>query len=139
MWKDQVLKLKLWFKWPLQKSQGPDGFTGKFYQIFREVNKNSEKDKLTLPKKFCIGRKTPKVFLWDHQHSDTKTWQKYHRKKLQANSTDVHRWKFLNNILKKKQIQQYINRIIHHGKVEFNLRDARIFQYPQINLCDTPH
>ena len=64
--------------------------------------------------KYWRVRNTPKLIPWDQYHTDSKTRQIYHRKrKLQATTSDVHRWKILNKILA-IQIQQYIKRVIHH-------------------------
>ena len=42
----------------------------------------------------CRGRNTPKLILWSHHYPDTKTRQRYHKKrKVQANITDEHRCK----------------------------------------------
>ena len=63
-------------KIPTNKSSEPDGCTGKFYQTLRVNIYPSE----TLPKN-CRGRNTPKLILQDHHHSDTKTRQRYHKKR----------------------------------------------------------
>ena len=58
-------KLKLILQLPTNKSPGPEGITGKFYQTFRE-----ELIPLKLSKN-CRGRNTSKLILWSHYCPDT--------------------------------------------------------------------
>ena len=106
---------------PKNESPGPDGFTGEFHQTFREeimpillklFQKFTEEG--TLPNAFheatiILIPKPDK----DNTHTHT------HKRKLQANITDEHRCKILNEILANR-IQLHIKKFIHHDQVGFN-------------------
>jgi hypothetical protein len=103
----------------MKKSPGPDGFTAKFYQIFKEeltptlLKLFQEIERETLPNSFCEASITliPKP-------------NKYATKReLQTNTFNT---KILNKILANR-IQQHIKNIIHHDL--FHFRDAMMIQY----------
>ena len=109
--------MKLWSKISSKtKSPGPDGFTGEFYQTFRE-----ELMPILLKhfKKNYRGRNTSKLTLGGHHHPDTKTRQKQHRKEnyrpISLMNIDA---KTFNKILANR-IQQHIKKLIHHDQVGF--------------------
>ena len=115
-------------KVPTSKSPGPDGFIGKFYQIFRE--------KLTLillklsPQKTYRGRNTSELILWGQYHPDTKTRHRYFKKEenykpISLMNIDV---KILKKILG-NWVQQYIKRIVPNEHVWFIPGVQGFFQY----------
>ena len=77
------------FKTPNNQKPRTNGFTGEFYQAFKE---ELTIILLKLFQKNCRERNSAKLILWGHCHPNNKTRQRYHKKrKLQANITDEHR------------------------------------------------
>ena len=101
---------------PTDKSPGPDGFTAKFYQTFRE---ELTPILLKLFQNIAGGGTNPKLILQGHHHPDTKTRQRCHKKEnyrpISLRNIDA---KILNKLLANR-IQQHIKRIIHHDQVGF--------------------
>ena len=110
-------------KLPTNKSPGPDGFTGEFYETYK---KNYTNPSQTLPKDWRGGN-TPKDILWRHHQPvpkpDKDTTKKENYRPISLTTIDA---KILNKVLVNR-IQQHIRKIIHQDQVGFIWSSQRWF------------
>ena len=113
---------------PKNRSPGPDGFTGEFYQTFREELMSIL---LKLFQEISEEGTLPNSF-WYHNQRQHK------RRKPQASIPDEHRCKNSQQNFSKQDLATHQKAHTPWSSWVYP-RDAKILQYIQINQCDTPH
>ena len=118
---------------PKNKSPGPDGFTGEFYQTFRE---ELMPILLKLFSETCRGRNTSKLILWGHHHPkpNKDNTKKENYRSISLMNMDA---KILIKIFSKQNSATHQKAQTPWSSWVYS-RDTRILQYMETNQYDAP-